>query len=36
VAGLLRVSFWRFLLLVAIGKTLRYVAIALLAERVFT
>lgn len=35
-AGILRVSFWRFLLLVAIGKTLRYVAVALLAERVFT
>jgi membrane protein YqaA with SNARE-associated domain len=35
-AGILRVSFLRFLLLVAIGKTLRYVAVALLAERVLT
>jgi len=35
-AGILRVSFWWFLLLVAIGKTLRYVAVALLAERVLT
>ena len=35
-AGILRVPFWRFLLLVAIGKTLRYVAVALLAERVLT
>ncbi len=34
VAGILRVPFLRFLLLVAIGKTLRYVAVALLAERV--
>jgi membrane protein YqaA with SNARE-associated domain len=36
VAGTLRVSVLRFLLLVAIGKTLRYVAVALLAERVVT
>jgi membrane protein YqaA with SNARE-associated domain len=36
VAGILRVAFWRFLLLAAIGKTLRYVAVALLAEHVFT
>ena len=36
VAGILRVSFLRFLLLAAIGKTLRYVVVALLAERVFT
>ena len=35
-AGILRVTIWRFLLLVAIGKTLRYVAVALLAERVLT
>ena len=35
-AGILRVPFWRFLLLVAIGKTLRYVAVALLAEGVLT
>ena len=35
-AGILRVPFWRFLLLVAIGKTLRYLAVALLAERVLT
>jgi membrane protein YqaA with SNARE-associated domain len=36
VAGILRVSFLRFLLLTAIGKTLRYVVVALLAERLFT
>ena len=35
-AGILRVPFWRFLLLVEIGKTLSYVAVALLAERVLT
>jgi membrane protein YqaA with SNARE-associated domain len=34
-AGVLRVPVWRFLLLVAVGKTLRYVAVALLAERAF-
>ncbi|MCB1469062.1 MAG: DedA family protein [Rhizobiaceae bacterium] len=27
IAGLLRVSFWRFLLLVSVGKVLRYLAI---------
>jgi membrane protein YqaA with SNARE-associated domain len=36
VAGILRVSIWWFLLLVTIGKMLRYAAVALLVERVFT
>ena len=29
VAGIMREPFWRFVLLVAIAKTLRYVAVAL-------
>ena len=33
VAGLLRVNFWGFLVLVAIGKAGRYAAVLLLAER---
>lgn len=35
-AGVLQVRFWPFLILVAIGKTLRYVAVAGLAERILT
>lgn len=35
-AGLLRVRFWVFVILTAIGKTARYVAVALLVEQVLS